>query len=68
MLQPAPDQSSARREPMEMLLAADVRVVTAESDHIGRVFADRHVGRNELRALVHVSPLRRRAEPSPRAS
>ena len=38
-----------------MLLAADVRALTAESDHIGRVFADlHHVAQNDLRALLHV--------------
>jgi DNA-binding MarR family transcriptional regulator len=50
-----PDQSSAARQQLESVLAADVRALTAESDHIGRVFADlHHVAQNDLRALLHV--------------
>lgn len=43
-----------RRE-LEALIAADVRVLSVESDRIGRTFAGRNeLGANDFRALMHV--------------
>lgn len=43
------------RTALEMQIAADVRAMTAESDEIGRHFANRHdVAANDFRALLHV--------------
>ena len=43
------------REALESMIAADVRAMNAESDQIGRHFADRHdVAANDFRALLHV--------------
>ena len=43
------------RVALEMLIAADVRALTAESDQIGSYFAGRHdVTANDFRALLHV--------------
>lgn len=45
----------AERTALESLMAADVRAVTAESDQIGRHFANRHdVSANDFRALLHI--------------
>ena len=44
-----------RRAALESLMAADVRALTAESDQIGRHFANRHdVAANDFRALLHI--------------
>ena len=43
------------RAALESLMAADVRALTAESDQIGRHFANRHdVAANDFRALLHI--------------
>ncbi len=43
------------RDALELLIAADVRALTAESDQIGRDFATRNnVAVNDFRALLHV--------------
>jgi MarR family transcriptional regulator, organic hydroperoxide resistance regulator len=40
---------------LEGLIAADVRAMSAESEHIGRVFAGHNeLGANDFRALVHI--------------
>ncbi|MFG1933118.1 MarR family winged helix-turn-helix transcriptional regulator [Mycobacterium sp. NPDC048908] len=47
--------SKAARSAMELVIAADVRAMTAESDQIGRHFAGRHqVAANDFRALLHI--------------
>src|SRR5688572_19714014 len=44
-----------QRAALESLMAADVRALTAESDQIGRHFANRHdVAANDFRALQHI--------------
>jgi DNA-binding MarR family transcriptional regulator len=44
-----------KRAALESLMAADVRALTAESDQIGRHFANRHdVAANDFRALLHI--------------
>jgi DNA-binding MarR family transcriptional regulator len=44
-----------KRTALESLMAADVRALTAESDQIGRHFANRHdVSANDFRALLHI--------------
>lgn len=43
------------REELEDIISADVRMLSAESDQIGRIFAARHhVTPNDFRALLHV--------------
>jgi DNA-binding MarR family transcriptional regulator len=43
------------RATLESLIAVDVRALTAESDQIGRAFANRNdVAANDFRALLHV--------------
>jgi DNA-binding MarR family transcriptional regulator len=43
------------RAALELMIAADVRALSAESDQIGRYFAGRHdVAANDFRALLHV--------------
>jgi DNA-binding MarR family transcriptional regulator len=43
------------RAALELLIAADVRALSAESDQIGRHFAGRHdLAPNDFRALLHV--------------
>jgi DNA-binding MarR family transcriptional regulator len=43
------------RAALELLIAADVRALSAESDQIGRHFAGRHdMAANDFRALLHV--------------
>jgi DNA-binding MarR family transcriptional regulator len=43
------------RAALESQIAADVRAMTAESDDIGRHFANRHeLSANDFRALLHV--------------
>jgi len=43
------------RAALELLIAADVRAMNAESDQIGRHFASRHdVAANDFRALLHI--------------
>jgi DNA-binding MarR family transcriptional regulator len=40
---------------MESLLSADLRALTAQSDRIGRIFAERHgLSANEFHALLHI--------------
>lgn len=40
---------------MESLLSADLRALTAQSDRIGRIFADLHgLSANEFHALLHI--------------
>jgi DNA-binding MarR family transcriptional regulator len=44
-----------QRQERERLIAADVRALTAESDQIGREFANRNdVSANDFRALLHI--------------
>lgn len=43
------------RADLEAAIAADVRALTAGSEHVGRVFAARHdMSPNDFRALLHV--------------
>ena len=43
------------RAAMELMIAADMRAMNAESDQIGRHFAGRHdVAANDFRALLHI--------------
>jgi DNA-binding MarR family transcriptional regulator len=43
------------RETMESLLSADLRALTAQSDRVGRVFAEMHgLSANEFHALLHI--------------
>ena len=43
------------RETIESLLSADLRAVTAQSDRIGRIFAEMHgLSPNEFHALLHI--------------
>jgi DNA-binding MarR family transcriptional regulator len=43
------------RESIESLLSADLRALTAQSDRIGRIFAERHgLSANEFHALLHI--------------
>ena len=43
------------RESTESLLSADLRALTAQSDRIGRIFAERHgLSANEFHALLHI--------------
>lgn len=43
------------RAALESVIASDVRAMTAESDEIGRYFANRHeLAANDFRALLHV--------------
>ncbi|MBB2769406.1 MULTISPECIES: MarR family winged helix-turn-helix transcriptional regulator [Mycolicibacterium] len=47
--------ADADRAALEALIAADVRALSAESEHIGRVFAARHsLSANDFRALLHI--------------
>ena len=47
--------SEADRAELEMLIAADVRALSAESDQIGRLFAGLHeLAANDFRALLHI--------------
>lgn len=40
---------------MESMLSADLRALTAQSDRIGRIFAERHgLSANEFHALLHI--------------
>jgi DNA-binding MarR family transcriptional regulator len=46
---------SAERDALELMIAADLRAMNAESDEIGRHFAARHaVAANDFRALLYV--------------
>lgn len=52
-MNPAPDAD--RRAGLEALIAADARVLSAESDQIGRMFAAMHqVHASDFRALLHI--------------
>jgi DNA-binding MarR family transcriptional regulator len=43
------------RDDLESMIAADMRALNAESEHLGRHFAGRHdVAVNDFRALLHV--------------
>lgn len=45
----------SNRETMESLLSADLRALTAQSDRIGRIFAELHgLSANEFHALLHI--------------
>ena len=45
-----------QRESIESLLSADLRALTAQSDRIGRIFADLHgLSANEFHALLHIT-------------
>jgi DNA-binding MarR family transcriptional regulator len=48
--------ADADRAALEALIAADMRALSAESEHIGRVFAARHsLSSNDFRALLHIT-------------
>lgn len=50
-----PEEQAAGRAALELQIAADLREVTAESDQIGRLFADsQDVRPNDFRALLHI--------------
>ncbi|PRI16418.1 MarR family winged helix-turn-helix transcriptional regulator [Mycobacterium shigaense] len=50
-----PVRGAAERERLEALIAADARVLAAESDQLGRVFAAAHQLRpSDFRALLHI--------------
>lgn len=50
-----PVPEAVDRAALELLIAADVRALTAESEQIGRQFAGRHdVAANDFRALLHI--------------
>jgi DNA-binding MarR family transcriptional regulator len=49
------DETADGREPLELQISADLRVLTAESEQIGRVFAVvNEVRPTDFRALLHV--------------
>jgi DNA-binding MarR family transcriptional regulator len=49
------DEHTTDRATLESLVAADLRVLSAESDQIGRIFAAAHdVRANDFHALLHV--------------
>lgn len=46
---------AGNRTELERLLAADMRALTAESDQIGRAFANQHaLSANDFQALLHI--------------
>lgn len=49
------DGRNSDRETVESLLSADLRALTAQSDRIGRIFAEMHgLSTNEFHALLHI--------------
>jgi len=51
----APEQTADGRAALELQISADLRVMAAESDQIGRLFATAHdVRPTDFRALLHV--------------
>jgi DNA-binding MarR family transcriptional regulator len=48
-------RSDERRADLERSISADMRALSAESDHVGRHFASVHdLGANDFRALLHI--------------
>src|ERR1700722_9093360 len=58
------DETADGRSALEAQISADLRILTAESEQIGRVFADVHdVRPTDFRALLHVMVAETRGEP-----
>src|SRR5277367_3397953 len=58
------DQTADDRSALESQISADLRVLTAESEQIGRVFADIHdVRPTDFRALLHVMVAETQGQP-----
>src|ERR1700710_1028235 len=55
MTEPAAGKPEGARAALESLLSADLRALNAQSDQIGRFFADLHqLSATEFRALLHI--------------
>jgi DNA-binding MarR family transcriptional regulator len=55
MTEPAAGEHEGDRAALESLLSADLRALTAQSDQIGRFFADLHqLSATEFHALLHI--------------
>lgn len=59
-----PDEHANNRAALESLMSADLRVLSAESDQIGRLFAAAHdVRSTDFRALLHIMVAETTGEP-----